>query len=235
MLGYKPPLPYKVPLSSLASDQVFVIECLGRIGNSFSRFLPDPTPDLTPAEAVYYEVIGLLSTLVSLCAGCSRAPAFEAAFGSLTDSVIAGLEGLRAQIPYEGGSGVEEVVLLLSSMHTVGVYRDAASGISVAARWIVNVNDRARERDRSGQNNLPKDVIARVKRLESAAKAALKEGHEWVMGLKTHLQRDFQERFKNWVFEGAEVLRDAAYQDVVPGLVASMRENAEGWQQVKWE
>jgi len=236
ILGYKPPMPYKVAMVSSASDQTFVIESLSRIGNSFNKFLSGSSSDLTPAEAVYYDVIGLLSTLVPLCAGSSRSPAFEAAFGQLMDTVTAGLEALRAQIPYDGGSGVEEVVNLLSSMHTVGVYRDTTSGIALAAKWILDFNERARERDRSGQSNLPKEVAARVKGLQAAAETALGEGRGWVTGLKAHIKgHEFQGRFKSWVFEDAEALRDVAYEDIVPGLVANMRENVEGWQQVKWE
>ena len=235
MLGYKPPTLYKVPLASSGPDQSFVLESLSRIGNSFNKFLSGPASDFTPAEAVYYDVIGLLSTLVPLCAGSSRTPAFEEAFGGLADAVAAGLEGLRSQIPYEGGSEPEDIVSLLSSMHAVGVYRDMASGISLAAQWIVNFNERAKERDRSGKSNLPKEVVARIKGLQAAADAALKEGRGWMTGAKTHMKGDFQGRFKRWVFEGAEALRDVAYEDIVPGLVGNMRENVEGWQQVKWE
>lgn len=236
VLGYKPPTAYKVAMASSTPDQVFVIESLSRIGNSFNKFLSGPSSELTSAEAVYYDVIGLLSTLVPLCAGSGRSPAFEAAFGQLVDAVTAGLEALRAQIPYDGGSGVEEVVNVFSSMHTVGVYRETASGVALATRWIQDFNERARERDRSGQSNLPKEVAARVKGLHAAAEAALGEGRGWVTGLKAHIKGDdFQRRFKSWVFEDAEALRDVAYEDIVPGLVANMRENVAGWQQVKWE
>lgn len=236
-MGYKPPSPYKVPIASSPSDQAFVVESLSRIGNSFNKFLSGPAGDLTPAEAVYYDVMGLLSTLVTLCATSSRTPAFEAAFGPLMDAVAAGLECLRAQIPYEaGGAGPEEIVSLLSSMHAVGVYRDTASGISLAAQWVLGFNERAKERDRSGQSNLPKEVVTRIKGLQAAAEDALKEGRGWMAGAKTHMKGgDFQGRFKKWVFEGAEALRDVAYEDIVPGLVANMRDNVEGWQQVKWE
>ena len=234
VLDYAPPSAYKVPISSSTADQTFVIEALDRISNSMHRFLPGPSADLTPAEAIYYDVIGLLSTLLPLCASSSRSPDFESISETLINAVEAGLQSLRDQIPYDGDGSMEKIVAFMGSMHSLGIYRDTASAIRAAAQWVHSHNERVKEKDRSGQSNLPKDVVNRFKTLQSAAEAALSQGKGWITTVKTDLKGDFQAQFKTWVFVGADDLRDVAYEDVVPGLVANMRDNIEGWQQVKW-
>lgn len=235
VLGYKQPQMYKVPLRSSESDHAFAAEALTRIGHSFTRFLSGPDKDLTPAEALYYDVIGLLSALAPLCTERGRAPGFEGTFCELADSVLSGLGSLKQLVPHAGSGQVEETVCLLGSLHSVGVYRDAANGVLLASQWITGINERAKERDRSGQSNLPKDIMSKVKALQTAAEAAMKEGRGWVTGLKKQVSGDFQARFRSWLFEGAEVMQDVAYEEVVPGLAANIKDNVEGWQQVRWE
>ncbi|KAF4127009.1 N-acetyltransferase B complex (NatB) non catalytic subunit [Geosmithia morbida] len=237
VLGYKAPQMYKTPLATSESDHVFVVETLTRIGNSYNQFLGGPEGDLTAAEAVYHDMVGLLSTLAPLCAasGSGRAAGLDA-FCELTESIGAGLESLRDMIPAGSSDDVEGAVALLGSLHTVGVYRDAAKAVSLAAQWIMGVNQRAKERDRSGQSNLPKEVVARTKSLQSAAEEALKQGKGWMDRLRTTVKSgDFKGRLSSWLFKDAEAIRDVAYEEVVPGLVGNIGENVNGWQEVHWE
>lgn len=243
VLGYKPPQMYKVPLATSEADHAFAVETLSRIGNSYNRFLRGPASDLTAPEAVYHDMVGLLSTLVPLCAsGAGAGRSLDAAiFGELTDAVAAGLDSLRDLVPAPASEDVpqdvEATMALLGSLHTVGVYREAATAVSLATAWILGVNERAKARDRSGQSNLPKEVVSRTKALQTAAESALGQGRKWIEGLRAATSKDksgFQRRLSEWLLDGAEALRDVAYEEVVPGLVGNVVDNVDGWQQVKW-
>lgn len=237
VLSFKPPHGYKVPLAPSTSDQTFVIETLSRVSTSFGLFLSGPESDLTAAECIYFDTISLLSALIPLCAGNGRSHVFEEAFTQMIDAAKLALDNLRLLMPSLEGSSVEEVVQSLNSMHVFGIYRDTASAVVTAAQWILNLHAVNKERDRSGQSGLPKDAVASLKSLQQAAESALKGGKNCITGLKENLKSsgDFQRRFTAWVFEGREEIRDPVYEDVIPGLVANMRENIDGWTQVRWE
>lgn len=235
VMGYKPPTPYKVSHTSLPSDRTFVLESLSQISNSTSRFLATPGSDLTAPEGVYFDLINLLSTLIPLAAESSKSPAFDEASNEIIEASKAALETLRLQLPNQDEDSLESTIYVLGSMHGLAVYRDAAVAVSTAAQWILHFNDQEKERDRSGQSNLPKDAIARVKTLQSAASAALKDGKDRVAALKPRVQGSFQSQFKTWVWEGAEEIRSVVEDDIVADVAAYIRENVQGWQLVKWE
>ncbi|VUC24771.1 unnamed protein product [Clonostachys rosea] len=234
-LGYKPPAAYKVANTALGSDQLFVLESLSQISNSLSRFLSGPDDELTAPETVYYDLINVLSTLIPLCATNPRSAGFEEAIGELTKATEAALDTLRVQLPSEDDDSLEGTISALGSMHGLAMYRDAAVAISGTAQWILDFNKLEKERDRSGQSNLPKDTVGQVTALQSAAAAALKDGQSRVSGLKGRVQGSFQSRLKTWVFEGADDIRDIVEDDIVADFAAHIRENVQGWQHVKWE
>lgn len=206
------------------------------MSTSFGRFLAGSGADLTTAEATYFDTIGLLSTLVPLCAGNGR-PTSEGECRELVASVKLGLESLRLLVPSSSDTSVEDVVPMLNSMHQIGIYRDTASAALISSQWILGLHSQNKDRDRSGQGGLPKDLVTALKDLQQAAQAALHEGKGWIATLKRSLSSsgDFQRRFTSWVFEGRQELREPVYEDVIPGLVANIRENIDGWNQVKWE
>lgn len=201
-----------------------------------STFQVGSRSDITIAEATYFDMIGLLSTLVPLCAG-NRLPLPGEEILGIISSLRTGLESLRLLVPSTGDASVDEVVQMLNSMHQIGIYRDTASAVLLTAQWTQGLHLRNKDRDRSGQGGLPKDVVAALKDLQSVAQAALNDGKGWIATLKRTLSGagDFQRRFASWVFEGREELREPVYEDVVPALVANIRENIDGWDQVKWE
>lgn len=182
-------------------------------------------------------MISSLSALIPLCSGNTRSSASEDALKQIIEATKLGLETMRLLVPFTGGASVEEIVQTLNSMHQIGVYRDTAIAVSMAVQWILNVNSLNKERDRSGQSGLPKDVVAALKSLQQSADAALKDGKGWIAHLKGSLKSsgDFQKRFTNWVFDEKDEIRDPVYEDIVPGLVANIRENIDGWGQVTWE
>lgn len=201
------------------------------------NFLSGPESDLTPAENIYFDTISLLSTLVPLCAGKERPPLFDESFAQIMDASHLALGNLRLLIPSLGNSSVDGAVQSLNSMHQIGIYRDTSSAILVAVQWILNLHTVNKDRERSGQSGLAKDATTSLKSLQQAAESALREGKHCIASLKETLKSggDFQRRFTTWVFEGREDIRDPVYEDVIPGLMANMRENIDGWAQVRWE
>lgn len=227
---------YKLSIDSIPSDETFLLESLCRIANSIARFLPGPNTDLTSPEQIYFQTVSLLSSLVSLCAGGARSPSLEEAAIQMLDAAKAALETLHAQIQYTGDGSVEDILSLLGSMHTVGTYRDTASALTLAANFLLSFHDRAKERDRSGQSNLPKEIVAKLKILQSDAATASRRGKDWTSGAKTYVKGDFIPKFRTWVFEGcSDDFREIVEDAFVVELVAELKENIEGWQRVKWE
>lgn len=245
VLGYKPPSSYKVPAASLTSNHTFVLESLSHISNSFSKFLPGTDMDFTASEHVYFELISLLSTAMLLCADSGRDLSDTEAVCQLFDAAGAAIDTLRSHIPQSDPSaGIEETIALLTNLHAVGLYREAADATALASQWILDFNIREKERDRSGQSNLPKDIVTKVKELQTSTIASRKDGKSWIAGLEVALKTPgFQPKFLSWVFStdhpGEEVytqrFRQFVEDDFGADQVARMRENLEGWQKVKWD
>lgn len=240
VLGYKPPSAYKVSASSLPSDHTFVLESLGQISNSLTKFLPGGNADFTAPEFVYFELVSVLSTMMLLCADGSRASGAEDVVCQLIDAAAAALDTIQSHIPYTGdGDSIEDTVALLTNLHTVGIHREAAEATSLASQWILDFGAREKERDRSGQSNLPKEIMARVKTLHTSSTEALKRGKGWTTGLRTQVKKgDFQARLRSWIFsdgdDETQKIRQIVEDDFVADLVAHIKENVEGWQHVKW-
>lgn len=234
ILTYKPPTSYKAPAAS-STDQTFVLESMSRLSNSMTKFLHRANGYCTPSEMVYFEAISILTTLIPLCAGSDKSAAAEVS-GQLTDAVKSGLESLRVKVQANTGSGIEQTVSMLKAMHDVAMFRDTAVAIKLAAQWISGFNEREKARDRSGNSNLPKDIVTQIKSLQSATDAALKEGKAWMAKLKDAVSgREFEAEFRNWVFEDGEEIGRLVEDGTVAELVGSWRMNVKGWQQVKWE
>ncbi len=232
VLSYKPPSFYKVQMTGLPADQSYLLETLSQLGNSFAKFMPGPPSDMTPSELQYFEAISLLCTFVPVCV--TRASGLADILNQISGAVAAAMESQRdiiaalASIP-----DVASTVNLLRSLHSMTMLRETAHAVQYACQWIVRFNDREKERDRSGQSNLPKDVIVQVKLLDAGAGAILKSRREWILRMKQDvasggvLERDI----KKWAFgdEQGKSLRGTVTDDTVFRLVASWRKNIAAW------
>lgn len=226
---------YKPSAAALAPEQAFVLETLSQLSNSFTKFLTGKEVDLTRQEAVYFEVISLLSTLIPLAVTIDRSAPLSDVFSQIVEAVKAALANLRLGIVQDGDSGVQGHVTMLSSMHAVGIFRDTASAAKQAAQWVLAFNEREKERDRSGKSNLPKELVSQIKDLQSVAEASLKEGKGWITKLKEQVSgRDFESRVRKWIFEDGQEILDVVGQDEVRKLVKNWEANVKGWTQVKW-
>jgi N-terminal acetyltransferase B complex non-catalytic subunit len=233
LLSYKPPAMYKASAAAAVPEQIFVLESLRQLSNSFTKFSNGPMSDLTSQEATYFEVIGLLSTLIPFTTGINRAKAIPEEFAQIVDTLKIALDTLKLDlISLEGPS---DHVKTLSTFHSLAILRDTAAAVKNAAQWIIAFNDREKERDRSGKSNLPKDVMAQIKDVAAASEAALKEGMEAVAKLKEQVYgRDFEPAVRKWIFEGAENTLEIIGEGTTKRLVKSWETNIKGWTQVKW-
>ncbi|ODA77747.1 hypothetical protein RJ55_06349 [Drechmeria coniospora] len=237
ILDSKPAPANKSSGSATGADDAFVLEMMARLGHSFPKLLSDVSSVCTTAEVLYFEVVSLLCTLLPLGSGIPRTSALPAVFGQLIDSVRTGLESLQAAAAMNRGDSVEASVLTLGSMHDIAMLRDAAFAIVLASRWTLDLNEREKERDRSGGSNLHKEVVSQLKSLQTAAKTALTGGKGAVDGLKNGVvsSAGFASALKTWTFEDDGDLRDLIEEGTVVELVRSWRLNITGWQQVAWE
>lgn len=207
-----------------------------------SRFLHARGTHLTQQEEMYYDIISLLTSLIPLAVSASRAPPPPELLSSIASAVKSGLDVLRAQA-LPGTADESQVLLVLGSLHGLFVLRDAAAAVKLATSYIVAFNEREKERDRSGQSNIPKDVMAHVKTLEAAAATALKEGKARVAFLKKESD-SLGARLGRWTFEAedgdklAQQVREVAGGHVgvwTQKVADSWRTNVKGWEMVQWE
>ncbi|KAM0339907.1 hypothetical protein ACHAPU_010739 [Fusarium lateritium] len=233
LLSYKPPAMYKASAAAASPDQIFVLESLRQLSNSFTKFSNGARSDLTPQEATYFEVIGLLSTLIPFTTGINRAKTIPDEFAQMVDTLKIALDTLKLDlVPITGPS---EQVQTLSTFHSLAILRDTAVAVKNGTQWIIAFNDREKERDRSGKSNLPKEVMTQIKDVAAASEAALKEGKETVSKLKEQVYgRDFEPAVRKWIFEGAENTLEVIGEGTTKTLVKSWETNVKGWTQVKW-
>ncbi|KAI9158028.1 Cytochrome c oxidase-assembly factor cox-23 [Paramyrothecium foliicola] len=224
VLTYKPPASYK---ANSNSDQVFVLETMGQLCNSLHKFLPGAQASCTALEVSYFEIISLLSGLLPLGTSLIVSADHLQDFVGLTGAVKIALENIRLSLPSSEDNDVSSVVGVLASLHNVTMLRDAATAAQIAAKWILALNDRERERDRSGKTSLPKDAVAQMKDLQSAAEAVLKEGKAVTSKLYDEVvsKKDFTQRFKQWVFEDEADIGKFVGSTAVAELVASWSMN----------
>ncbi|KAM3545695.1 hypothetical protein ARSEF1564_001337, partial [Beauveria bassiana] len=204
-VAYTPPSFYKVPVAGSVADQGYVIESLGQIANSFSKFLPDAASSLNESELHYFQVVSLLSSLVPLCA--DRASGLHELVGQLASAVTASLDSQRDYLAaLASGSGIGHAMSLLQSLHRVVLLRDTAVAVRNAAQWIIGFHEKQKERDRSGQSNLPKDVVAQTKALGAAADDALRQCRSWIMRLAQDTKSGgvVEREIKRFVYGGEE-------------------------------
>ncbi|WXC49278.1 hypothetical protein QX201_008959 [Fusarium graminearum] len=233
LLSYKPPPIYKGSTAAAIPDQIFVLETLSQLSNSFIKFSNGPSEDFTPQEATYFEVMNLLSTLIPFTTGIGRANPIPEEFAQITDTLKIALDTLKLELV--GLATPSEQVTTLSTFHSLAILRDTAAAIKNAAQWIIAFNDREKERDRSGKSNLPKDIMAQIKELVTVSEAALKEGKDTVAKLKEQVYgRDFEPAVRRWIFDGAENALDMVGEGATKKLVKSWEANVKGWLQVKW-
>ncbi|KAM3564237.1 hypothetical protein MY1884_000859 [Beauveria asiatica] len=237
-IAYTPPSFYKVPVAGSVADQNYVIESLGQIANSFSKFLPDSASSLTDSELHYFQVVSLLSSLVPLCVG--RASGLNELVNQLTSAATASLD---SQCDYlaalASGTGISHAMSLLQSLHRVVLLRDTAVAVRNTAQWIVGFHEKQKERDRSGQSNLPKDVVAQTKALGAAADDALRQCRSWIMRLAQDTKSGgvVEREIKRFVYGGEEgrLLQGVVTDGTVFDLVGSWRKSLAGWQGVHWQ
>ncbi|KAF4970465.1 hypothetical protein FZEAL_10029 [Fusarium zealandicum] len=233
LLSYKPPAIYKSSAAAAVPDQIFVLETLSQLSNSFTKFLHGPRQDLTPQEATYFEVISLLSTLIPFTTGISRAAPVPEEFAQIVDTLRIALDTLKLEIITP--TDISSQITSLSTLHSLAILRDTAAATKNAAQWIIAFNEREKERDRSGKSNLPKEVVAQIKDIVTASEAALKEGKESMSKLKEQvLGRDFEATTKRWIFEDGQDVLDVVGEHAMGRLVKSWEVNVKGWMHVEW-
>lgn len=235
VLTYKPPPIYKAGAAAAAPEQTFVLETLNQLTNSFNKFLRGSQKDMTKQEAIYFEVVSLLCTLIPLATTSDRTTPVSPVLAEIVNAVKASLETLRIGFAPDSETGVSGHVSLLSSMHAVAIFRDTAAAAQQATQWILALNEREKERDRSGKSNLPKDIVAQVKDLQAATGTAFKEGSSWIKKLREGvISRDFEPQVRRWIFEGNEGVLQFVGDGAVGSLVRCWEANIKGWMQVKW-
>ncbi|EQK99899.1 N-acetyltransferase B complex, non-catalytic subunit [Ophiocordyceps sinensis CO18] len=240
VLDYKPPSMYKASAASTSeTDQVYVLEMMARLGHSLSRFLGAGGPKCTPEEMVYYDAVSLLCTLIPLATGMARTRTLPDVFGCVVESLRTALESLGVGVARKENGGIEQATLTLKSLHGIAMLRETAWAVKLASRWILDYNEGAGERDRSGSSKLPKEVVAQVKALRSAAEAALEGGGRLVKGLACDAAltgRDAVAQLRRWVMKGdEEALGDVVSEGAAAELAESWTRGVAGWKLVAWE
>ncbi|KAG5744647.1 hypothetical protein H9Q70_012649 [Fusarium xylarioides] len=233
LLGYKPPPIYKASATAAIPDQIFVLESLSQLSNSFMKFSDGPRGDLTSQEATYFEVISLLSTLIPFATGINRAKPIPEEFFQIVDTLKIAIDTLKLELlPLTNAS---EQVTTLSTLHSLAILRDTSVAVKNSAQWVIGFNDREKERDRSGKSNLPKEVMAQIKELVAVSEATLKEGKATVAKMKEQVYgRDFEPAVSAWIFEGADNILGIVGEAATKKLVKSWGSNVKGWTQVVW-
>nr|RBQ88640.1 hypothetical protein FVER53263_05811 [Fusarium verticillioides] len=233
LLGYKPPPLYKASATAAIPDQIFVLESLSQLSNSFMKFSNGPSGDLTPQEATYFEVTSLLSTLIPFATSINRAKPIPEEFFQIMDTLKIAIDTLKLELlPLANAS---EQVTSLSTLHSLAILRDTSVAIKASAQWVIAFNDREKERDRSGKSNLPKEVMAQIRELVTVSEATLKEGKATVAKMKEQVYgRDFEPAVRAWIFEDADNVLGIVGEAATKKLVQSWESNVKGWTQVVW-
>ena len=236
ILAFNAPTISKGPGANV--DQIFVVEMMGRLGNSLAKFLAGTTNDCTTSEKLYYQTIGLLANLLSACVGMDQALPVMSMLGEITDAVKMAQDTIcDTLVTLDANTGIAATVSKLRRLHDMTMLHDTATATKLTTSWILRYNESQREHDRSGSGNLPKDVVILVKSLQAAAEAALAEGKSLATGLNGEVAVDaeYTAEFKRWVFEkGGEELSDLIGNGEVETLLNSWRSNIKGWQHIKW-
>ncbi|KHN96017.1 N-acetyltransferase B complex, non-catalytic subunit [Metarhizium album ARSEF 1941] len=233
ILSYRPPTVYKAAAAAVTGiDKTFVVEMMARIGNSMSKFVHKASGYCTTSEMFYFEAVNLLAALIPLCVSIDKSVPLPDVFGQITEAVTAAITTQLDELPELDGT-VAQTVSGLRSLHEVTMLRDTAMAAKLAAQWILSLNEREKERDRSGSSNLPREVVSRVKDLQAGSEAALKEGKSHITKLKQELGTGsgLVEKLRTWAFEdGGRELNDLVEDGTLKEVVESWRQNLAGWE-----
>jgi hypothetical protein len=172
---------------------------------------------LTRAENAYFTVFALVSGIVPVCLGATRAKADAsvAALTEITSAVKTNLSALREMVlsvpkcAVDGeGSSSKRVFFAFGALHPLAQLRDAALLVLRTVDFALACAEKDRERDRSGAAAWPKQLVADVKALGvvSNAAVAMVKGH--VKGLREELEESgWIDRLVEWTF-GEDVEAD---------------------------
>ena len=229
-------------------DTTVVIESMDRLSTSLSNFINHAEDVSTPAESIYFQTIFLLSTWTSLSATSSKSATTGSALEHMVSAINTALETLLLTVQHseESSHPVSKTVFAFTVLHQLSLLRDAAVATKLGAQWVLSINEQAKERDKSGSSNLPKEVVALAKTLQQHGERALAEGKGIVGELvKTTKDASFGKKVLEWLRDdegsaddGEGVAGgndDATMARTVSGLVKSWKQNVEGWQRVQWE
>ncbi|OLN87404.1 hypothetical protein CCHL11_09575 [Colletotrichum chlorophyti] len=246
LTSFKPPSSYKVAngAQATAAEQTFVLESLQRLNSSMNRFLHARGKHLTQQEETYFEIISLLTAFIPLSIAASRSPPPPELYSSVVSAVKSGLDVLLAQsLSTPPKSEGPKLLLMLGSLHGLFILRDAAAAVKLSTSYVIAFNEREKERDRSGQSNIPKDIMAQVKAVETAADTALTQGKARIALLKKESD-SLSSQLASWTFKAGEPedklakqIREVAgsHFNVWSQKVSdSWRTNIKGWEQVLW-
>ncbi|KAG5926481.1 hypothetical protein E4U42_003280 [Claviceps africana] len=239
VLLYRPPTVYKTTAAVLATEYTFVMEMMSQLGNSMSKFLADAAAHCTASETLYFETLHLLATLVPWCGSHERSapPPDAAMLGEITSAIEASLASQLDGLA-DPADSMQSLMSTLGSLHRIAMLRDTAVATKLATGWILNERDK--ERDRSGGGHLPKDVAARLKGLQSRADASLGQGKRLISSLQAEVANEAElgRRLREWALEGARrggALDGLVEDGTVKEVIESWALNVRGWGQVKWD
>lgn len=168
----------------------------------------------------------------------------------ILSQVVSGLTGSLDILHDEGLSfpprDKKSVLLKLAALHGLSYLRDTAIAVKLATAFITVVNEREKERDRSGLSNLHKGVVAQITALDKAANQELQAAKLRIADLKAEVSKhNFEQELIAWTFgesdgdadEGTRQLSDKVDGGITEWakiLANSWRKNIKGWEHVRW-
>jgi hypothetical protein len=248
LLSFKAPSGIKLSAFGSAVDQDYLLETLGRLERSFNKHLRNRRFYLTAQERTYYELLCLLARLIPAAMAASRAEPLDGLISRLTLGVadcLATLHATSLSIPTEQDS--ETVLLMLASPHGLSYLRDAAIAIKLGVATVTSHNEREKERDRSGQTTIRKEVMAHMSTLDGAAAKELQHGKARVEFLKKEVAKpEFEKQVMAWARDTGVDDQDGSFFRALGEMAEddmkswarvvanSWRQQAKGWNRVKW-
>lgn len=234
-LAYRPPTLYKAASAS-SHEETYVLETITALGNSLARFLPDAVGKCTVAEQQHYDLLAVLCSVLTLAV--SKSSALLEIFPQLVEAVTTTLEGQAERISL-GADAVPAHGALwrLRSLHEVALLRDSTAAVRETATWLVNFNNRMKEKDRSGQSNLPKDVLSGLNTMREMADKTAKLGSRWAPDLKQSMSvlRPELKAFIGSGDYGKDVWDLVGNDRGLERLISSWNKNLTKWQGVVWD
>lgn len=233
--SYKPPTMYKV-IMGVSYDEPYILETLAELANSFAKFLPDAHSTCTVQEQQHFELVALLCNILTLAT--SRSSSLADILPQLTVAVTSTLESQWEHIDSESSSRpAQKMAWRLRSLHALAMLRDSAAAVTLSCQWITMFNDKIKEKDRSGQSNVPKEVMASIKTMQAASATAASKGQRLIDDMRQDVGA-VKNDLKAWLVEGdygKDVFEFAGNDKTLETLVASWTKNLKGWQGIVWE